>query len=48
LPADANYYELRKHRHQSGNGEHINRALHTIENSNSRVKSSLIFSRIYT
>ena len=34
LPPEANFYALHKVRHEPGNGERIDRALHTIEDSN--------------
>lgn len=34
LPPSANFYELHRQRHQPGNGERIDKALHAIENAN--------------
>ncbi len=34
LPADANFYQLYEKRHQPGNGERIDKALHAIEDAN--------------
>ena len=34
LPADASFYALHKQRHQPGNGERIDKALHAIEEAN--------------
>lgn len=34
LPADANFYALHKARHEPGNGERIDKALHAIEEAN--------------
>ncbi|MFD1199139.1 type I restriction-modification system subunit M [Brucella gallinifaecis] len=34
LPASANFYELYKRRHEPGNGERIDKALHAIEEAN--------------
>jgi len=34
LPANANFYQLYKQRHQPGNGERIDKALHAIEDAN--------------
>lgn len=34
LPPEANFYSLYKHRHEPGNGERIDKALHAIEETN--------------
>ncbi len=36
LPPDANFYALYEHRHEPGNGERIDKALHAIEENNTQ------------
>ena len=41
LPPDANFYSLHEHRHEPGNGERIDKALHAVEEHNAQKLSDV-------